>query len=113
MGTKRTFVAPKVRDFVWANADKPLSAEFVAKEIGLLPTSISSVLAQMVTDFPDQMERIRKGLYRWNSAGVAPKDPEPEADPTELIVEIVGRRDGRMLVRDDKGNLFVMQPFEF
>jgi hypothetical protein len=99
-----------------ANADRPITAEELVREISWRSDSISTAVTRLVTRYPGKMERIGKGVYRWNSSAEE-ATPEPVAEPeqpTEMIVKVLTEKPDRMLVQDlDSGLLYVMTQFEF
>lgn len=105
--------ARELQQWVFANADRPITLEEVEKALDWPRASVNAGLVRMVKKYPDQMERIQRGVYRWSSTAV--EQPASGTLVTEMLVTVVRRRDdGKMLVRDDNtSELYVMEPFEF
>ena len=123
MGEVREHKARQVLEYLTMNADRPITAEELLRETSWRPDSISTAVTRAIKRYPGRMERLSKGVYRWNSVvneaaipaqpEVAPTPPEPE-QPEEMIVKILTEKPDRMLVQDlDSGMLYVMTQFEF
>lgn len=129
MGEQRLHRGRQVQDFFFSNADRPITIEEIVRETGARGDSVSTMVSRMIQRFPGRMERIGKGLYRWNSepAEVAPEKPESMKAGSEILMSVLSVREEefvvsednkvketRYLLRDEEtGDLFVMTPFEF
>lgn len=111
MGSQREHKSRDVMQYVWDNADKPITLEEVAEKLKWTSSSVSSVLSGMVKDYPDQMVRVRRGVFIWHSEK---RDVEP-VEVTEMLVTIVKRReDGQLLVQDTATNsLYTMRELDW
>lgn len=124
---KRQFKGGDVEAYVTQHADRPLHIADVAREIGWSVNSTSSRLCRMLEEWPNRMERVRRGVYRWNSTPItavagrvevatAPLQAAPARNDDQVMTVSVVSRDeatGVTLVRDDATHdLYTMKPFK-
>lgn len=109
MGEQREHKGRDVERYVREHPDVPLSIDEVAEAVGGWPTSsASSVMSRMVDDYPTSMERIRRGVYRWNSKPITPSAEEPKA----FLLEVLTQQDAIFLCRDSRtGKLYKLSEF--
>lgn len=115
MGDIRTHKGRQVHDYVFGNADRPLTLEQIARDVGWAPASVGTCLGRMLAKYPEHMQRTSKGVYRWNSQ---PSDVVPavvsSSNREDMLISVLSRKEGKALVRDDEtGELYVLTPFEF
>lgn len=107
MGEIREHKAREVMTFMRDNPDKPFSIEDVSAAIGWTRTSTTTALSRMMTTYPENMQRVSKGVYRWNSKQIE----KPADDPTVFLFEVLTIQDNIYLCRDDAGKLYRVTEF--
>lgn len=113
MGEIRDHKGRLAEKYVTDRPNQPLTIEEISNAIDWPMGSVSTRLGKMVRMFPGRMVRIRRGLYEWRPEG-APTDVAAAAEPTEFLVSVVHRKDGKVLVRDEYTDaLYLLTPFEF
>jgi len=74
----------------------------VAKATGLTRDQVTSALHQMRKSMDPYVRRIGDAVWLYN--------PEPRgSDPEGEVFEEAGKVDGRVVVRDQKGNLYTLE----
>lgn len=84
MGEQRVHKGREVELWVRDHRDIPLTIEEVSAGVGWSAASTSSTLGRMVERYPEHMERIGRGVYRWNTAA---RVTMPDVSESDMIVE--------------------------
>lgn len=124
-------------EYMQQNANRPVTIDEVAREIGWSANSVSSALGRALEAYPKHLTRVtnRRGVYVWYATagdreaalrGNAPADrpthkrtPQSSTAPTlpsedEIILKVVARKDGALLVQDvDTQSVYKLTPFKF
>lgn len=114
MGETRTSgVAESVTAYMTANADRPVTVnELLANAPrNASRSAVCTGTVRLHEKFPDRMQRVSKGVWIWNSDGVAP-EITPTKAPALVMVRILKMRDdGEFLAIDDEtDNLYTVRP---
>lgn len=108
MGTIRKPAMEPVFNYLSANANRPITYSEIVDVTGVNRTSISGVINTLLTTSPGNMQRLAKGLVRWNGTAIKPP-------VTEILLRVTGRKeDGRMLAIDEEsGTTYVVKEVEW
>ncbi|HEY6022091.1 MAG TPA: hypothetical protein VIY48_20155 [Candidatus Paceibacterota bacterium] len=111
MGEQRVKQIDRVLEFMQRTPDELVTLRRIATSLGIENTdSLSGALNALIAKYPN-MERLQRGVYRWNSV---PQEKPTSRMPEEFLLQYVSDKEGRILVRDTDTNLlWVMTPFEF
>lgn len=105
----RNEVLNKVLIFLTENADRPITMAEIADQTGANRGSVSGAMIRIGERYPN-LEKKTKGSWVWHS--VAPE--APESLPSELLLRVVQRKEGKILaVDEDTNKTYVLTELEF
>jgi len=115
MGAIRQHKGREVEQYVFDHPDSVLVIDTVAKAVGWSRGSCSTAMGRMIDLYPN-MERIRRGVYRWNSdLSVVDMKMETIVQPEivdDMTIIVVASDGDVMLVKDSgSGKLYKLTPF--
>lgn len=87
----------KVFDYLKANPTDPHSIDTIAVNLGLQQKQVSGAAAQLERTIP-QIERVGRGIYRYN--------PEKAAEKTLGGMKVLAEKDGGLLLMNGDGALW-------
>lgn len=101
--------------FVMDNPGTTTSVEKLYENVpGWTPSSYSSALHLLIKKYPDKIERIGNGVYKWSNLRSESELESKKQEPQEILVRVLGCKDGKMLVQDEESHdVYVMQPLTF
>lgn len=124
----------KVLMYLQDHADKIVTIAQLAKHMSGDPNRVATIAARLASNPGIPVERVGRGLYRYNNNGRHTPTPEvqPEVQPEDkakeiatvpssivpppeniMLLEVIKTlSDNRLLVQDENGNLYTLKPLE-
>lgn len=102
---QRQAVAPAVLEWIREHPDVTITLDVVEAEIGAQRSSISAAINTFIErDIMPGLERVGRGLYRWNSSGATKiNEDEGVAKKFSLVGQINSKA---IVVQDSDGHLW-------
>lgn len=103
-------VVPRVLDYMKQNANMPLSAQEIAKELDLSPSQVRTAVANAFKRSPETSKYIevlvKANMWRWVSSGSAKNESHPMFEHVKTL------KSGSLLIEDENGVLYIAEKLE-
>ena len=97
-------IAHSVMDWIREHPDVTITLDYIDAEVEGNRSSISAAINNFIErDMLPGLERLGKGIYRYNSSGAAPEVEDEVAKQFKLVGNI---KSNVIVISDSKGNLW-------